>query len=193
MTPKQQERIVNKIKKIKDAIAADKKFWGGQYHDGQGLRYMPPQLYIQLNDFSGGLRYLKWFHKHFPNDSASPIFFFERTLIYFKTGRIAEAEKSVMTIFNGNVFLIDHFLQRELRLSENCDGLASLDYVHNYFKYTKDQAVFSDFSRWLETFISSEKFLSFQKEWSDLKHQIAGENDIDKRQILYKKIQALFT
>jgi len=30
------------IKKIKAALSADKKYWGGHYHDGQGLRYIPP-------------------------------------------------------------------------------------------------------------------------------------------------------
>lgn len=35
MTPKQADRIRNKIKKIKAALAADKKRWGGYYHDEQ--------------------------------------------------------------------------------------------------------------------------------------------------------------
>jgi len=69
MTPKQQARLQNKIKKIKSALAADKKHWGGYYHDGGGLRYLPPGLYIQLEDYSGGLRYLNWFKKNFPDDA----------------------------------------------------------------------------------------------------------------------------
>ena len=44
MTPKQIERVKTKIKRIKAALAADKKHWGGFFHDGQGLRYIPPQL-----------------------------------------------------------------------------------------------------------------------------------------------------
>ena len=52
MTPKQQERIINKIRKIKAALAADKKKWGGYHHDGQGLRYLPPKFYnLQIVDF----------------------------------------------------------------------------------------------------------------------------------------------
>lgn len=64
MTPKQEERIKNKIKKVKAALSADKKRGGGQYHDGQGLRYYPPQLYIELKDYTGGLRYFNWFNKN---------------------------------------------------------------------------------------------------------------------------------
>jgi len=47
MTEKQQERIRNKIGKIKKALAADKKHWGGFYHDGKGLRYLIPELFIK--------------------------------------------------------------------------------------------------------------------------------------------------
>ena len=81
MTTKQEERLRNKIKKFKAALAADKKFWGGFYHDGQGLRYAIPQMYIQLGDFSGGLRYMNWFQKNFSDDAAYSIFFFEWALI----------------------------------------------------------------------------------------------------------------
>ncbi len=34
MTPRQEERIRNKIAKIRKELAADKKQWGGYHHDG---------------------------------------------------------------------------------------------------------------------------------------------------------------
>ena len=99
MTPKQIERIKTKIKRIKAALAADKKHWGGYFHDGQGLRYFPPQLYIQIDDFTGGLRYFNWFQKNFSDDSCYPDFLFEWTIILFKTGRLKEAEKKNISTF----------------------------------------------------------------------------------------------
>ena len=51
MTPKQEERIRDKISKIKKALAADKRQWGGIYHDGPGLRYLPPELFLKLKDY----------------------------------------------------------------------------------------------------------------------------------------------
>jgi hypothetical protein len=80
MTPKQEERLRTKIKKIKATLADEKRRWGW-YDDSRGLRYAPPQLFIQLNDYSGGLRYLNWFAKTFPDDSGYPDFLFEWTLI----------------------------------------------------------------------------------------------------------------
>jgi len=44
MTEKQAQRLKNKIAKIKKALAADKRYWGGYYHDGGGLRYAPPEI-----------------------------------------------------------------------------------------------------------------------------------------------------
>ncbi len=61
MTPKQEERIRIKIARIRKELAADKKRWGGFYDDSRGLRYLPPEQFIKLKDYKGGLRYLRWF------------------------------------------------------------------------------------------------------------------------------------
>ncbi len=94
LTAKQEERLRTKIAKIRKDLSADRKFLGGTHHDGSGLRYLPPELFIKLNDYKGGLRYLRWFHKTFPDDSGFPVFLFEWTIILFKTGKTKEAEKS---------------------------------------------------------------------------------------------------
>ena len=76
MTEKQITRIKTKITKIKKGLAADKKHWGGYYHDGGGMRYMPPELYLQIQDYTGSLRYFNWFNKNFPDDAGHPVFIF---------------------------------------------------------------------------------------------------------------------
>ena len=50
MTDKQIERVKAKIEKYKKALSADKKNWGGQYHDGRGIRYIIPEQYIKIKD-----------------------------------------------------------------------------------------------------------------------------------------------
>jgi hypothetical protein len=72
LTPKQEERLRLKIKRIKSALAADKKRWGGFYDDSRGLRYLPLRHFIELEDFKGGLRYTNWFEKNFPDDICFP-------------------------------------------------------------------------------------------------------------------------
>ncbi len=160
MTPKQQERIKNKIKKIKAALASDKKYWGGKYHDGQGLRYLPPQFYLELGDYSGGLRYFNWFNKNFPDDSCYPDFLFEWTIILFKTGRIKEAEKKAFETYQSDSYLFDIFFGREVTKIEKREdtNLQTQEIEESEFYYNSKQDNLADFSEWLDKFITSEKF-----------------------------------
>src|SRR5690625_2995189 len=183
MTPKQQERIKNKIKKIKTALAADKRNWGGQYHDGSGLRYLPPQFYIQLEDFSGGLRYFNWFNKNFPDDSGFPDFLFEWTIILFKTGRLKEAEKKAFDTFCSNTYLFDKFFGRKLTKIEKWEGsnLQTLDFAENHFSYNSRQDNLADFSVWLDDFSTSEKFLYLSNRFLDIQIQFKTIKDKETR------------
>ncbi|HJW17411.1 MAG TPA: hypothetical protein VJ499_09825, partial [Flavisolibacter sp.] len=72
MTDKQIEQVRKKIEKYKKALSADKKYWGGYYHDGSGIRYAIPGLFIKILDYKGGLKYLNWFDKNFPDDIGDP-------------------------------------------------------------------------------------------------------------------------
>ena len=120
MTDKQIERVKAKIEKYKKALAADKKYWGGQYHDGQGIRYIIPEQFIKINDYKGGQRYLNWFDKNFPDDSGYPIFLFEWCFILFKCDKLKDAEQKAHRTFFSNTYLLDKFLEKEpLRLDKN--------------------------------------------------------------------------
>jgi len=181
MTPKQQERIKNKIKKVKAALSADKKHWGGQYHDGQGLRYFPPQLYIQLNDFTGGLRYFNWFNKNFSDDSCYPDFLFEWTIILFKTGRLKEAEKKAFETFRSNTYLFDIFFGRQVPKITN---LQTQDIVDNQFCYNSKQENLLDFSEWLDKFIVTEKFILLSQKYLDIHKRLETERNTETRKYL---------
>lgn len=160
MTPKQQERLQNKIKKIKAALAADKREWGGQYRDGQGRRYLPPTLYLQLGDYAGGLRYLNWFNKNFPDDSGYPDFLFEWTILLFKAGKLKQAEEKAFETFCGNTYLFDVFFDRPVRAMEKREfsNLETLTFASQYFHYRSTQAHLEDFADWLRQLQATEKF-----------------------------------
>jgi hypothetical protein len=188
MTPKQQERIKNKIKKIKAALAADKKHWGGQYHDGSGLRYIPPQLYVELNDYTGGLRYFNWFNKNFPDDSGYPDFLFEWTIILFKTGKLKEAEKKAFETFCSNTYLFDIFFGRQATIFKKyeCSNLERQEFAENQFCYSNKQDNLTDFSEWLEKFIATEKFMLLSNKFLDIRERLETENDTETRRYLVK-------
>ncbi len=176
MTEKQEKKIRNKIAKIRKALAADRKRWGGQHHDGQGLRYLPPEQFIMLRDYKGGLRYLRWFDRTFSDDSGFPIFLFEWTLILFKTGKKKEAEKKAFETFLENPFLFDAFLEKtllplEIEFSSNWAGPELVEYL----KYSKSEPEFADFAEWLEEFQSSEKFIQFANEMLEIEKKLKTE------------------
>ncbi|MFM8349131.1 MAG: hypothetical protein ACKOAR_13905 [Bacteroidota bacterium] len=52
MTSRQINSLRKKIDQIKKALAADKKRGGGYYDDSRGLRYMPPGLFLRLQDYA---------------------------------------------------------------------------------------------------------------------------------------------
>ena len=98
MSTPNREKIARNLEKIKKLLAADKRKWGA-WDDSRGLRYLSPGLYIQMEDWTGGLKYLKWFEKNFPNDMGLPVFLFEWTIILFKNGKIKEAESKALSDF----------------------------------------------------------------------------------------------
>lgn len=160
MTEKQKEKIKTKIKKIKSTLVADKISCGGYYDDSRGLRYASPRLYIQLGDFLGGLRYMNWFDKNFPDDSCYPDFLFEWTIILFKSGKLKEAEKKAFQAFSGNTYLFDKFFNKETILIDKLEttNLEVEDFAKSAFDYIHMQDNLTDFTEWLKNLIISEKY-----------------------------------
>lgn len=183
MTPKQQERIKIKIKKIKSALAADKKRWGGFYDDSRGLRYTPPRLYIQLGDFSGGLKYMNWFNKNFPDDFGFPDFLFEWTIILFSTGHLKEAEKKAFQTFCRNTYLFDQFYNKEIVSIDKWEGsnLEVPEFAKNSLNYNHSQHNLVDFSEWLNKFINSERFIQQSNKLIEINKRLKKETDTETR------------
>jgi hypothetical protein len=176
MTPKQEERIRNKIARIKKELAADKKHWGGYHHDGKGLRYLPPALYIKLKDYKGALRYLRWFDRTFTDDSGYSIFLFEWTIILFKNGKIKEAKLKVIQTFFSNTHLFDKFLEKEVfqfdtREISNWEGTSILE----YFSYKKTDNELEDFIVWLESYLATKSVIEIVKEFIEIEVKLKDE------------------
>ncbi|MGB3229151.1 MAG: hypothetical protein WBB02_14350 [Saprospiraceae bacterium] len=173
MTEKQIERVRNKIDKYKKALAADKKLWGGFYHDGQGIRYVIPEQFLKIKDYKGCLRYFNWFEKNFPDDSCYPIFLFEWTFTLFKCDKLVDAEKKAHRTFFSNTYLFDKFLAKEpLHLNKNESSNWELESLVQYFSYTNKETEFSDFGDWVETILQSRIFLDKANEFVELERQL---------------------
>jgi hypothetical protein len=185
MTPKQVERVKNKIKKIKAVLSADKKYWGGHYHDGQGLRYIPPQLYIQIDDFSGGLRYFNWFDKNFSDDSCYPDFLYEWTIILFKTGRLKEAEKKAFQLFCSDKVLFNKIV------GQDNSTISDEEFVGSYINELKNKESLSEFKTWLNKLVTTEKFILLCNKYVDIKKRLKTEQDEETEEYLRKQLEQL--
>lgn len=139
MTEKQHQRLREKIRKIKNTLAAEKRRLGC-FDDSRGLRYLPTQLYIKLGEFDGGLKYLKWFDKNFPDDIGFPEFLFESTIIYFKAGNFNKVEEKALKAYFSNRHLFDKFFSRGPEITEETvhSNTQGLDWLTN-FHYHHDQ------------------------------------------------------
>ncbi len=176
MTEKQIERIKLKIDKYKKVLAADKKMWGGEYHDGQGIRYIITAEYIKIKDYSSGLKFLKWYDKNFPDDTGYPLFLFEATFILFKNNKLSEAEEKAHRTFFSNTYLFDKFLEREmLQINKNENSNWESKSLLESFHYRRTEAEFSDFAIWLESILRSSTFLDKVNEFMEINQKLKTE------------------
>ncbi len=192
MTDKQIERVKAKIVKYKKALAADKKYWGGQYHDGQGIRYIIPKQFIKINDYKGGQRYLNWFDKNFPDDSGYPIFLFEWTFVLFKCDKLIEAENKAYQTFFSNTYLFDKFLEKEpLQLDKNESSNWEYESLVDNFAYSKMDKEFIEFASWTEEILSSRTFLDKANEFIEIERKLKTEPVGEKRTNLVNQLSKI--
>jgi hypothetical protein len=192
MTEKQIAKIEEKIKHYKKLLAADKRFWGGQYHDGQGIRFAIPEQYIKIKDYKGGLKYLNWYNKNFPDCAGYPLFLFEWTFILFKCDKLEEAELKAHRTFFSNTYLFDRFLGNELKqLDKNISSNWELDYIIKSFKYKKENSEFSEFAIWLETILNTTTFLNKVAEFVEIESQLKKEPVGPKRSDLVDRLHKI--
>jgi hypothetical protein len=184
MTEKQKEKVRIRIADIRATLANERRRYGG-YDDSRGLRYLPPAYYIKIGDYAGGLTYLRWFNKNFDNDAGFPDFLFEWTLILFKSNKYKEAEQKAFKTFCSNTYLFDKFFGKPIvPIQKQEYSNIDIPEFTDSFKYSCTQTELADFSKWLEHFISSEKFKTIKQKYIDIHIRLKTERDKETRTYL---------
>ena len=106
MTEKQIEKIRNKIRSLRVKLSAEKRKHGW-YNDSRGYRFIIPDLYLQIEDYKGALRYFNWFEKEFEMDSGFPDFNLAWTITLYKNKKPDLAIKKLYTTAFSNTYLIE--------------------------------------------------------------------------------------
>ena len=187
MTPKQIERLKKKIADIKRVLAGEKRKFGC-YDDSRGLRYLPTGYFIRLGDYAGGLEYLKWFNKNFPDDGGFPEFIFESAIILFKTGKMKEAAHDAFRTFCANPYWIDHFFGWPLLPLDiwHSSNTTTIEYTQA-LAYSSLQADFGDFTEWLSDLMLTEDFIRPRNRYVEIYHQLKTETNKDIRRSLVEE------
>ena len=191
MTPKQTERLQKKIADIKRVLAAEKRKFGC-YGDSRGRRYLPLQYFIQLGDYAGGLNYIKWFNRHFPDDGGFPEFLFECTIILVKTGKFKDAESKAFETFCSNPYLFDQFFGRPIQRLDIWHGsnFELPEYAETLI-YSAQQPQLKDFAEWLDGVIAEGSFISRSRRYIDIHKLLVDEHDPEIRDRLIDEAYSL--
>jgi hypothetical protein len=193
VTSKQIERAKKKIVDIKRKLAAEKKKYGC-YDDSRGIRYLPTRYFIQLNDYSGGLLYLKWFGKNFPDDGGFPEFLFEATIILFKNGKTKEAGKKAFQTFCSNPYWFNKYFGKPIQPFDiwSSSNLTTPGYTE-LLEYSSELPSLADFSEWLNKLISTEAFINRSNQYIAIYKKLKTESDVERRHYLVRQGYQLTT
>jgi hypothetical protein len=153
---------------------------------------LPTEYYIRLGDWADGLKYLKWFHKNFPDDSGFPDFLFEWTIIAFKSGDLKQAEKKVFSVFRSNTYFIDKFFGRPIvPLDKYENSNIDIPEFADNLSYSYDQPTLADFADWLDKFTRTEKFVTTSQKFIEIYRRLKTETDSETRQYLIRQARQL--
>jgi len=191
VTEKQVERINTKIKRIRGALAAEKRRFGA-YDDSRGLRYMPAALFIQIGDYRGAMTYMRWFQKNFEDDMGFPDFLFEWTLILFKNKKLKDAERKAFETFCSNTYFFDKFFGKPIvPVAKYESSNVDKPEFTQYLTYSSKNPDLSDFSNWLNHTVNEEKFKAASTKFVDVQKRLLVEDDLETRGYLDKFLRQL--
>jgi hypothetical protein len=187
MTSEQTEKIKKKIADVKRILTAEKRKFDA-YDDSRGLRYLPTGYFVQLGDYKGGLVYLKWFYKNFPDDGGFPEFLFESAILLFNAGRWEEAANAAFQTFCSNPYWIDRFLGRPVIPLDiwHSSNLTQVEYTQA-LTYASDEPNLIDFAGWLRKLITTEDFIRRSSQYVEIYRQLKTETDKESRRRLVEE------
>ena len=149
MTEKQIEKIKKRIRSYRAKLTAEKRKYGW-YDDSRGIRYLIPELYVQLQDFKGALRYYKWFDKEFSDDIGFPEFNLYWSMTYFENNDTVKATKILYKTSFTNTYLIDLLSERKPANIDKSEtiGFESKNYAVQISKEC-EKLITPNFKKWL--------------------------------------------
>ena len=187
MTPRQIEKIKKQIKSERAFLSAEKRKFGG-YFDNRGRRYIIAELYTEIKDYKGVLRYYNWFNKEFPDDTGFPELHLSWIIAAIKENKLQIANKHLVQLEAINSYLIPKILgikQLEIQKWGGTD-LSTIDYATHITENSKhwlDQEILN----YLEEITSKKEYKTFKKDVIECDLELNSEDKINKRKKILEK------
>lgn len=190
MTEKQIQKIKTQIKSFRAKLSAEKRKYGW-YDDSRGLRFIIPDLYLQIADYKGALRYFNWFEKEIKATSGFPDFNLAWTIALFKNKKLELAEKKLYTTAFSNTYFVDLIIGNT-PMKVNKPELISyekLEFLHEIEKYWK-RMLTPDFVEWVDEIAGRDEFRENIAKYIEFSVLLSETKDIEERRKVIERRNA---
>lgn len=177
MNDKQIERIKDKIKVYRTRLASEKRRFGG-YFDNGGIRYVIPELYLQIGDYKGALTYFTWFSREFYDDIGFPFFNLFWTFTLYKNKKNRDAVRMAYKTAFSNTYLIDLICNKVTISIDKSElgGTENLNYAKEIVEWC-DRLLTKDFKVWICNLNETEEFKNNMNRFISIQKLIKDESE----------------
>jgi hypothetical protein len=193
MLKESNEKVLKKIKKIKDGFKKEKQMFGF-ISNGSGSRYLIPGLLMKVMDLAAGKRYHTWFRKEFPDDIGEPYMYIQWLLLFYYRKEYESAILILKKLIHENIHAAPLILGKPLArinnfwYGSNCaeEGYISIEEIDNL------SLVDAHFKEWLSEVYYKEEIQDMVKKFIDLRILLKETDGSAKRQEIIEKEYELF-
>ncbi len=194
MTSAELTATAKTISKYRKLLTKEAKI-GTPIADDAGLRYRIMPLYIKMESYKLGLRYVEWIKK-LVDKQFNAKFLFEHAFLLFQCNLIKEAERIIFYLNMDSHWVIDRFfgIKTQPSVIETDQTIIEMAVMVANFNYHFEQPGFIMFGAWIKATIDSKLCLDTLHAVAEIEAKIADckqENTRGLEKLRQQKEQAI--
>ena len=165
---------------------------GGFIDDGAGKRYFLVGLYLVLDDLDGAMESMRWFERHFPDDSGHEVQLLCWTLALYRSGQEDASKERLRQCMLANRYVIPRLLGRAF------DGLSVNEVEDSYLLMHLDSvpeaffALWTDAEKaWAASMYDSRTFAGTRERALDIERMLENMPRSEERSMLVGELSAM--
>lgn len=163
--------------------------------DNAGLRYRILPMYIKMESYKTGLRYVDWIMK-FVDKQFNAKFLFEHAFLLFQCNLIKEAERILFHLNMDHQWVIDRFYGIKTRPSalDYDQTIIEMVLMTESFDYHHKQPGFIMFGVWIKSIFDSKLYIDTMHKLADIETKITDwkkEDAVSIKELVQQKEQII--